>query len=231
MTYTSKRKRSYKRRRPRNKSKRSVKPMIPLSYGFPDTYQTKLRYADTYDLTLDGLTGLSQYQWALNSLYDPDLTGTGAQPTYFDQLAEVYNNYRVYGAMVECTVFNRQTSDPIYMSTITKGLSGAPSFDPVSISMNTNGSKLKLISSEGSNNIHTFRKYYPIGEIFGLNKKAILYQANFAGLTGNFGTGSNPSSLARFYLDVAGTAGGQFRVSMVITYYCQFETPKSVLQS
>lgn len=225
------RKPSRKRAKRRTASKRSVKPIIPLSYGFPDTYKTKLRYAGTYERTFDGVTGLNQYVWNLNSLYDPDQTGTGAQPTYFDQLTAVYAKYRVYGCMIEVTVFNRQPSDPLYMSTITRSDNSGTSEDPVSISLNTNGSKLKMISSEGSDNMYTYRKYYPINEVFGVNKSAIMSSPEYVGLTGGTGFGTNPAQVAQFVLDASGQPSGLARYSMVMTFYCQFEAPKNVLQS
>jgi hypothetical protein len=36
------------------------------------------------------------YQFKINSLFDPDFTGTGHQPKGFDQLAALYQRYRVY---------------------------------------------------------------------------------------------------------------------------------------
>jgi hypothetical protein len=39
----------------------------------------------------------------MNSLYDPDFTGSGNQPEYFDQLAALYNRYRVYGSAIKVT--------------------------------------------------------------------------------------------------------------------------------
>jgi hypothetical protein len=54
-------------------------------------------YTDT--VTLSSTSGaLVQKQFRLNSLFDPDLTGTGHQPRYFDQLcggAGPYSKYRV----------------------------------------------------------------------------------------------------------------------------------------
>ena len=34
----------------------------------------------------------------MNSLFDPDQTGTGHQPYYFDQFAALYNRYTVLGS-------------------------------------------------------------------------------------------------------------------------------------
>lgn len=58
----------------------------------------KLKYSDAFNLasdaTLTSYTG-SQYVFRLNSLYDPDLTGTGHQPYGFDQYAALFNRYKV----------------------------------------------------------------------------------------------------------------------------------------
>jgi hypothetical protein len=39
----------------------------------------------------------------LNSLYDPDYTGAGHQPYFFDQIAGIYNRYRVNACTVDIT--------------------------------------------------------------------------------------------------------------------------------
>lgn len=57
----------------------------------PQRYICKLKYAE--DVTTDGLTGT--WRFNLNSLFDPNQTGTGHQPYGFDQLATLYNKYRV----------------------------------------------------------------------------------------------------------------------------------------
>ncbi len=58
----------------------------------------KLAYGDAFGLaahaSLTSYTG-SEYVFRLNSLYDPDLTGTGHQPYGFDQFAALYSRYKV----------------------------------------------------------------------------------------------------------------------------------------
>ena len=67
--------------------------------GFPDTLQTTLRYQET--LSLSSSSGaLFGYVYNLNGLYDPNHTGTGHQPLYFDQLMTIYNHYIVIGAKI-----------------------------------------------------------------------------------------------------------------------------------
>ncbi len=71
-------------------------PYTMTSSRFPVSprLRCKLRYADTF--SLGGVTGIQDQQMNLNSLYDPDRSGTGHQPRGFDQLAALYSRYRVY---------------------------------------------------------------------------------------------------------------------------------------
>lgn len=55
-----------------------------------------------------GVGAFNQYR--LNSLYDPDLSGTGKQPLGFDQYSTLYGRYRVLKAKIEVTLINRTDS-------------------------------------------------------------------------------------------------------------------------
>jgi hypothetical protein len=59
----------------------------------PHQYLT-FKYSDFQTITLLTVTGVSQI-YNLNSLFDPDRTGTGHQPYGYDQLSAMYNRYRV----------------------------------------------------------------------------------------------------------------------------------------
>jgi hypothetical protein len=59
----------------------------------PHQYLT-FKYSDFQTITLLTVTGVTQI-YNLNSLFDPDRTGTGHQPYGYDQLAAMYNRYRV----------------------------------------------------------------------------------------------------------------------------------------
>jgi hypothetical protein len=66
---------------------------------FPEKGRFRMRYADSFSLVTT--TVPSSQVMNLNSLYDPDSTGTGHQPRYFDTLvgatggAQPYSQYRV----------------------------------------------------------------------------------------------------------------------------------------
>jgi hypothetical protein len=49
---------------------------------------------------LGSSAGVSLYQFAGNGCFDPDITGTGHQPYYWDTYTGVYNYYSVMGSRV-----------------------------------------------------------------------------------------------------------------------------------
>ena len=69
--------------------------------NFPQSMKTQLRYTERIEFSPTG-TGVNQYQFVGNGLYDPNLTGTGHQPRGFDQFMDVYKRFTVLGST--CTV-------------------------------------------------------------------------------------------------------------------------------
>ncbi len=53
-----------------------------------------LKYVDNFSATIASTAG-TQQTMNLNSIFDPDRTGVGHQPLYYDQYAALYNRYRV----------------------------------------------------------------------------------------------------------------------------------------
>lgn len=97
----SRRRRTTRYRR-RGRGQRIVNAISPGGYGqlpIPNRMIVKMRYSDQN--TLDATsTVASTYTYALNGLYDPDISGSGHQPMGFDQFASLYQNYKILGAKV-----------------------------------------------------------------------------------------------------------------------------------
>lgn len=204
---------------------------MPVTYGFPDRYYTKLKYIETYPD--ENATALPvQRIWKLNSCYDPNHTGTGHQPTYFDQLSERYRHYRVLGAHVKLVVTNLNPTYPLDLAHIATTLNSV-SFDPESVAQNKNGSPVFTVSSEGSNNTMTIGKYFDVAQLSGVTKRAVKDDSVFRGLTGNFGTGSDPNHKLYFYLNGDSPSNNvvSWITRMELTQYVVFEDPKPVLES
>lgn len=69
------------------------------TWGFPNSIMTKLRYSSYYTLS-HGAAARGINVFAANGLFDPDLTGTGHQPMYYDQYTALYNHYVVIGSKI-----------------------------------------------------------------------------------------------------------------------------------
>lgn len=79
--------------------------------GFPDRLRCHLKYCQIITMTV----AASMYQvFNANSLFDPDNTGTGHQPTYFDQLSAVYKKYLVVGVQMTVEIINHDSGIGIF---------------------------------------------------------------------------------------------------------------------
>jgi len=65
-----------------------------------------MRYAQTFTANPTA-SAIWKNQFRANSVYDPDLTGTGHQPLGFDQWSPFYKHYKVLGAKITATVQNQ----------------------------------------------------------------------------------------------------------------------------
>lgn len=70
---------------------------------FPDNLVCQLKYVDSYVLTSTGNAMSARQYMRLNSINDPDQTGTGHQPLWHDQLAAIYERYVVVKSRMKVT--------------------------------------------------------------------------------------------------------------------------------
>lgn len=100
---TSRKKRAvaYKRiaKKQGNKVVRFERPLAVLGKGFPKKMLITHKYVQTN--VLSNSAGAINYQtFSANNMYDPDSTGIGHQPLYFDEMSAVYNHYVVIGSKI-----------------------------------------------------------------------------------------------------------------------------------
>lgn len=101
--YGKKRTSKPRRRAPRRKiTNVNLVSMTPIA----QRYITKMKYSQPAVLAVTN--GYVQVM-NLNSVFDPDRTGVGHQPYGFDQLAALYNRYRVIGCSYNITAYNGTT--------------------------------------------------------------------------------------------------------------------------
>lgn len=80
---------------------RRAKTRIPLPLGgFPNSLMVRLKYVQTFSLN-PAAGAIAVQNFRANSLYDPDSTGVGHQPSNYDRLTAIYDRYTVVGAKIK----------------------------------------------------------------------------------------------------------------------------------
>lgn len=81
-----------------------------LGLGFPKSLNLVHRYCENVTFNTGAGTGIGFYTFSCNGLYDPNITGSGHQPLYFDQMSALYDHYVVVGSRIRLRVVPDSTS-------------------------------------------------------------------------------------------------------------------------
>lgn len=66
----------------------------------PRQLRNTLKYCQIVTITVNA-SGIGSTVLSCNGLYDPNITGAGHQPLYYDQMVALYNHYRVTASRLE----------------------------------------------------------------------------------------------------------------------------------
>lgn len=189
----------------------------------PARFITKHKYSETFSLAL---SNSYQYKYNLNGMYDPNSTGGGHQPYGYDQLATLYNRYRV----IKCsyTISGIQSDSPgTNTRLVAVPSNAATTFTTVSEACETPRAKFIVQGAAGSP-LKTLHGWSYIPSLMGRSKAEYMaddrYQAT---------NGSNPSELAILNI-VGGTLGDVgTSITAVITleYTCEWFDLNQLAQS
>lgn len=197
---------------------------------FPDRMRCTLTYSSLYISVIANSAAAGRQQFSMNSLFDPDFTGTGAQPEYFDQLAALYNRYRVYGAAIKVvclpfTTAGAQINVPTNVVLVPSAQSlasvnvddaaGLPRAQNRVVTGNMDQSNVTLVSS------HSVSEILGVKDVEGADRLQALITAS-------------PSEQCLFSI-IARTADGvtatSLGVSVRLTFDCEFFDRQTPLQS
>lgn len=122
--------------------KRSRRTWNSIPIGMPEMNLVKLRYCTS--LNLNPAAGLmTSHYFSANGMFDPDISGIGHQPLFFDQYMASYDHFRVLEAEIKVTQLPEATD-----GSVTPVLWGIVTDDNTSL---TYGSPAELIESNQSN--------------------------------------------------------------------------------
>lgn len=205
--------------------------------------RTKLVYNTV--LSLDpkpeqlGAGGSNTYVYSANGCFDPDVTGVGHQPMYFDNFAAVYGKYKVLWSKITITVLNSNVNTATYNGT---GVTTTPNYvyKLFCFTDSTNGATdypgyMNPILEEGSKNI----KWRFVGpSLTGKMPKLVNYcaphkLANRSKYddTLEADTSSVPSQKAYYVIGITSADGvtdpPAVTLNIRIQYYCEFMDRKA----
>lgn len=188
--------------------------------GLADKTMVKLKYCDKYNFSPNAGSITSQ-QFMLNSVYDPDYTGTGHQPMYYDNYAALYQKYRVHAYKIKISCIGITTGVPTVVTWKTNDSATVPSTS-FSEMVEANRSKYCILSGFEGQNRGFIRQYQKIANIMGLKKlgQERDYTAS---------VGSNPSeavygTILVQPMNAASTC--QVQVIVELTQYVEFYSRK-----
>lgn len=196
--------------------------LVARGQTFPQEFKTTLRYAVI--LVPSFSSGTITHLFSCNGLYDPNITGAGHQPLYFDQMMTLYNHYTVTGSKITvevCDVASYNMVASIYIDDDTTVVSNAAE------AMERPGAVYCAYSGGG---IGTSRpkltKRWSLGNTFG--------QIGLANPSTQGDSSGNPTEQSYYVIHLTDPSGGRTGSTMVnvlIEYTATFTELKTVAQS
>lgn len=235
-TYTRKPyKRTYKRRAyaKRRYVRKSKASMTNRSRSLvPNRYNTKLVYSDFFTTTTLGGGAISYTQWAMNGLYDPDLTGTGHQPMGFDQLCPtLYQSYLVTGCKMILEgrfVSPNLDTAPVVGNIIIGGVSPLSTTLPSTLSV-ANESRQYITVTRSDQSPFRIKKYFNVGKTLGIPSNRVKNEAQYSAHNS-----ANPA-LTPFinvgFVNMDSALSVKVQWSITLVYYTTFFGPTTLVQS
>lgn len=196
------------------------------------TFEQHLVYCDY--IQMPGNTGgnVSSHVFSANSLYDPDYTGIGHQPHYFDQCMAIYDHYTVYKAKI--TIYGENNVNNTAMITSLRIGDDATLISlPNDVAEQTGSKWIYVSSCPASTDNKTkwsLSKTVNVPKFFTKTKKDLINDAIFRGAAATSPAEQVYFIIDQWAVDQASGVGSDF-LQVKVEYWAQFTEPKIVLGS
>lgn len=216
--------------RARNNRKRKAYPRIPL--GIESTKLVKLRYADNF--TLNPTTGvIGVHTFCANGLYDPNITGTGHQPMYFDTYSAIYDQYVVLGSKItiHAAPSTAAAGTAVYFGCLLEDDNSSLATKTTNYMMEQKNNRYKTVNSVNYSNLGTStlvkkfsaKKYYGVKDV----------KDNYDDIGSRVTSNPNDAAFFRVWCGPASTTidPAQYQFNITIDYIVLFSELKEQDQS
>lgn len=141
-----------------------------MATGFPR--QMKMNHKYCASITSTGGSGaMASHFFSCNGMFQPDISGSGHQPMYFDNMTNIYNHFVVIGSKITCIFMpNTTTETPariaIWLNDDTT--TSLASMDAMQENVHSAGTATAIAANETKTLINTFstKKTFP-GSVLG----------------------------------------------------------------
>lgn len=191
----------------------STAPLLPSSRV------ARLAYNELVTVTEASVGAGATYTFSLNSLYDPNSSGTGNQPVGFDQIMAMYGQFRVLSSKVKVVFSNSGTVNNLV------GMFGTfqPAFpaNPAAWPCQPNGSVAALENTAGRSTTTVVKKF-DIPSVLGLKRAQYMDDMDFVGTASG-----NPTRQAYVVLWIRslGASAGAAYLNVSMEFEVQFSQP------
>ena len=105
-------KKLYRRRKRRKRYRKRMTRIGVMSIKNPSTLPDSTRVKLVYNevITMTNVSGVGNYIFRLNSLFDPNFTGVGHQCLGYDQWIQFYNSYEVHASSIKIRCIAKDTN-------------------------------------------------------------------------------------------------------------------------
>ncbi len=207
------------------KGKKNKQPAQKLHFGLSKfTFATPvvrrtLHYSQ--NILLSPTVGYAINQFVGNGMFDPDETGVGNQPVYFDQFMAIYERYRVLGSRIKVYFANTETAATSQMIRVAV----LPTVDDFASVTDIDAVCAQpLVKWKVGNAMQnppiTITHTRATNQQFGVPFEAVRDEINYSGLAN-----TNPASWWRWVVAVSNLAESgsiNIRILVTIEYDCEF---------
>lgn len=213
----------------RKRARKSVvknRTKVAVGLGFPKKMTMTHKYCEQV-LVGTGVNGtLASYLFSCNGMYDPNITGTGHQPYYFDQMTALYDHYCVIGSQITVRVAKTDASQVV--TTVGMFINDDTTVTPTKEGLleNSLGMHRCLIGIGGKYGETVFKKSWSAKKFFG---GSILANTE---LQGNASTNPSEQSYFNFWVDsTTQTTASTVNLDVTVKYIAVWKELKDIATS
>lgn len=228
---TSRRRSSFRRRRVSRRTSSRRRASVGRVRGslIPDRFFVRLKYSEVFGMSYAGAGFANYYQFRTNSLYDPNLTGTGHQPLGYDAWSSFYSRYRVRGMSYVVTFTNIETAAQMEVAiTLRPNVTVDTTIETIRESPSC--VYKSILGTEGSGQANkSTRGYASVAKMRGVSKTRVNAESDYQALV----TASPVLQpiMTIYVINQDTSAAALIRVRVDFVYHCEFFDRKVQYQS